>query len=58
MEVAAGLLVAEQVISTTIQAAAVVGMISRPTNKLKATFTRIGTVPNDDSPYVLRLRYI
>ena len=54
MEVAAGLLVAEQVISTAIEVAVVGGIaLSRPTNKLKATFTRIGTVPNDDTPYVM-----
>lgn len=54
MEVAAALLAAEQVISTTIQGAAIAAYaIAQPTMPLKATLTRIATSPDVSSPYVL-----
>lgn len=53
-EVAAGALVAEQVISTTIEGGVIAGYaISKPTMPLKASFMQIATAPKDDSPYVL-----
>lgn len=49
MEVAAGLLAAEQVVSTTIEAAVIGGYaISRPTQPLKAKYTRIATAASSD----------
>lgn len=53
MEVAAGLLVAEQVISTTIEGGVMAGYaLSRPTLPLKATYTCFGHVPEEMSTYV------
>jgi len=53
MEIAAGLLVAEQIISTTIQGGVIAGYaIAQPTMPMKATFSIIGTVPEGTSPYV------
>lgn len=53
MEVAAGVVVAEQVISTTIEGGAIAAYaISKPTMPLTATFTRIITSPDVSSPYV------
>lgn len=52
-EMAASALVAEQAVSTTLEAVAVGGVaIAQPTAPLKATFQRIGSAPNSDSPYV------
>ena len=52
-EVAAGALAAEQVVSTTIEGGALAGIaIAQPTLPLKATFQRIGSAPEGDSPYV------
>lgn len=49
-EVAAGALVAEQVIATTVEGAALTGYaVSKPTMPLKASFTQIATAPKDDS---------
>lgn len=53
MEVAAGLLVAEQVISTTIEGGVMAGYaLSKPTLPLKATYTCVGHVPEEMSSYV------
>lgn len=53
MEVAAGLLVAEQVIFTTIEGGVMAGYaLSRPTLPLKATYTCFGHVPEEMSTYV------
>lgn len=49
-EIAAGALVAEQVVATTVEGAALTGYaISKPTMPLKASFTQIATAPKDDS---------
>lgn len=48
-EIAAGALVAEQVIATTLEGGAVVGIaVAKPTMPLKATFVQFGTAPRDD----------
>ncbi|QDS75829.1 hypothetical protein FKW77_001080 [Venturia effusa] len=50
MEVAAGLVAAEQIISTTIEAALVGGYaIAKPTQPLKAKYTRIATSAHSDA---------
>lgn len=49
-EVAAGAVVAEQVISTTLEGGALAGYaISKPTMPLKASFVQFGTAPKDDT---------
>ncbi|KAI9653562.1 MAG: hypothetical protein M1831_005944 [Alyxoria varia] len=51
MEVAAGVVAAEQVISTTVQGGAAAGAaIAYPTLPLKAKFECIGTSPSTDTP--------
>lgn len=55
MEVAAGLIVAEQVVSTTIEGGVVAGVaLAQPTNGLKATLDRIASIPDTSSPDSLR----
>jgi hypothetical protein len=50
MEVTAGLIAAEQVVSTSVEAAVVAGVaIAQPTTPLKATFTRIATSASSDT---------
>lgn len=47
MEVAAGAIVAEQVVSTTVEAGVVGGYaLSQPTLPLKGTFTRFAAAPD------------
>ena len=54
MELAAGAVAAEQVVSTTIEGGAVAGYaIAQPTLPLQATFTRVATVPASAEPYVI-----
>lgn len=55
MEVAGGLLVAEQIISTTIEGGAIAGVaIAKPTLPLKASFSCIGGTGNESATsYVL-----
>ncbi|KAI9726520.1 MAG: hypothetical protein M1828_001342 [Chrysothrix sp. TS-e1954] len=51
MEIAAGAVAAEQVVSTTIEGTALAGYaIAQPTLPLKAAFTRIATVPASSEP--------
>lgn len=53
-EVAAGALVAEQVIATTVEGGALAGYaVSKPTMPLKASFVRFGTAPRDDAACVI-----
>lgn len=48
-EVAAGAVVAEQVVSTTVEGGALAAhFIRKPTMPLKASFTQFGTAPSDD----------
>lgn len=47
-EIAAGALVAEQVVSTGLEAAAAVS-IAKPTQPLQATLSQIATTPASDS---------
>ena len=50
-EVAAGALVAEQAVSTAVEGGAVAGVaVAQPTMPLKATFQRIGSAPESDTP--------
>lgn len=50
MEVAAGLVAVEQIVSTTIEAAVVGGYaIAKPTQPLKAKYTRIATSASSDA---------
>jgi hypothetical protein len=48
-EVAAGVVIAEEVVSTTIQGAAATYAVAKPTMPLKATFTQIATAKDDDT---------
>lgn len=49
-EVAAGAVVAEQVVSTTLEGGAVAAhFIRKPTMPLKASFVQFGTAPPEDS---------
>lgn len=49
-EIAAGAVVAEQVVATTLEGGALVGYaVAKPTLPLKASFTQIATAPKDDS---------
>jgi hypothetical protein len=51
-EIAAGALVAEQVVSTTLEGGVVAGYaIAKPTVPLKATFSQIATADKDDTTY-------
>lgn len=51
-EIAAGAVVAEQAVSTTLEASAVAGYaVAKPTVPLKATFTQIATADKDDTTY-------
>ena len=51
MEVAAGLIAAEQIVSTTMEGAAIAAYAAaQPTMPLKATFARIATSPDVPSP--------
>jgi hypothetical protein len=51
-EIAAGAVVAEQVVSTTIEGSAIAGYaVAKPTVPLKATFTQIATADKDDTTY-------
>ncbi|KAG9883592.1 galactose oxidase, partial [Aureobasidium melanogenum] len=53
-EIAAGAVVAEQVVSTTIEGSAVAGYaVAKPTVPLKATFTQIATADKDDTTLAL-----
>lgn len=53
-EIAAGAVVAEQVVATGLEGGAVLGYaVSKPTMPLKASFVQFGTAPKDDSAYVL-----
>jgi len=50
MEAAAGLIAAEQIVSTTVEGGVVAGVaLAQPTQPLKATFTRIAASPESDS---------
>jgi hypothetical protein len=51
-EIAAGALVAEQVVSTTLEGGVIAGYaIAKPTVPLKATFSQIATADKDDTTY-------
>lgn len=51
-EVVAGVVAAEQAISTTLEVGVPVGIaLAKSTMPLKATFTRIATAPDPLSPY-------
>jgi hypothetical protein len=51
-EIAAGALVAEQVVSTTLEGGVIAGYaVAKPTVPLKATFSQIATVDKDDTTY-------
>lgn len=51
-EIAAGALVAEQVVSTTLEGGAIAGYaVAKPTVPLKATFSQIATADKDDTRY-------
>ena len=50
-EVAAGALVVEQAVTTTIEGGVVAAIaIAQPTVPLKASFERIGSAPTSDAP--------
>ncbi|CAJ2504755.1 Uu.00g121490.m01.CDS01 [Anthostomella pinea] len=48
-EVAAGLVVAEEIVSTSLQAGAATYAVAKPTMPLKATFSQIGSTDDDAS---------
>lgn len=49
-EIAAGAVVAEQIVSTTIEGGAVAGYaVAKPTMPLKASFSQIGQASKDDA---------
>lgn len=48
-EVAAGLVVAEEVVSTTVQAGAATYAVAKPTMPLKATFTQIAAAKDEET---------
>lgn len=48
-EVAVGAVVAEEIVSTTIQGGIAAYAIAKPTNGLKATFKQIATARDDDT---------
>jgi hypothetical protein len=52
-EVAAGLLAAEQAVSTGLQAGLAGYAVAQSTVPLKATFSQIASTSGDDSKYVL-----
>ena len=57
MEVAGGLLAAEQIVSTTIEGGVVAGYaISRPTLPLKASFSTIGGTRDEDATTYVTVR--
>lgn len=52
-EIAAGAVVAEQVVSTTLEGGAIAGYaVAKPTVPLKASFTQIGTADKHDITYL------
>lgn len=51
-EIAAGALVAEQAVTTTLEGGAIAGYaVAKPTVPLKATFSQIATADKDDTTY-------
>lgn len=48
-EVAAGAVVAEELVSTTVQGAAAAYAVAKPTNGLKATFKQIANAKDDET---------
>jgi hypothetical protein len=55
-EIAAGAVVAEQIVSTTLEGGAIAGYaVAKPTVPLKATFTQIATADKDDTTYQTQL---
>ncbi|SMR63442.1 unnamed protein product [Zymoseptoria tritici ST99CH_3D1] len=52
-EVAAGLVVAEEVVSTTVQAGAATYAVAKPTMPLKATFTQIAAAKDEETRQAL-----
>jgi hypothetical protein len=50
-ELAVGAVVAEEIVSTTVQGAAATYAIAKPTNGLKATFKQIANARDDDTRY-------
>lgn len=56
-EIAAGAVVAEEIVSTTVQGAVATYAITKPTNGLKGTFKQIATARDDETRYIfLRIR--
>ncbi len=54
MEVAAGVVAAEQVISTVVEAGIIAGIAAaKPTVPLKVSFTQVGEVTGAPSPYAI-----
>lgn len=51
-EIAAGAVVAEQVVSSTIEAGAAVYAVGKPSNGLKASFAQIATASADGTRYL------
>lgn len=54
MEVAAGVIVAEQVVSTVIEGGIIAGIVAaKPTVPLKVSYSQVGAVTGAPSPYAL-----